>query len=145
MPEEVVTHKVKLYYEKLKSPVFVEDNSFEIAGLSGLPGPYIRSFLEKLGYEGIAKLANSTEDNEINIISCIAFADEKGKITTFRGEMKCKMIENPRGDKCWGWGPYIIPVGQNMTLAEMEPNEMIKYHYRSKAAKVFCDWLLKEI
>lgn len=52
-PEEVATEKCKLAAERLKCPVVTEDTSLCFNALGGLPGPYIKWFLKKLGPEGI--------------------------------------------------------------------------------------------
>jgi inosine triphosphate pyrophosphatase len=50
--EEIATHKAKTAAEILGKPVIVEDTALEFCGLGGLPGPYIKWFLEKLGNQG---------------------------------------------------------------------------------------------
>ena len=39
---EIVKHKVRQAYEKIKKPVIVEDVALEFAALGGLPGPFIK-------------------------------------------------------------------------------------------------------
>ena len=40
----------------VEGPVIVEDTSLCFNALNGLPGPYIKWFLEKLGSDGLHKL-----------------------------------------------------------------------------------------
>src|SRR3989338_11344497 len=49
--KEIVEHKVRQAYEKIKSHVIVEDVSLEFEALGGLPGPFIRFFVEKMPFE----------------------------------------------------------------------------------------------
>lgn len=51
-PDEVAREKCKLAAERLKCPVVTEDTSLCFNALGGLPGPYIKWFLKKLGPEG---------------------------------------------------------------------------------------------
>ncbi|MFA6383501.1 MAG: non-canonical purine NTP pyrophosphatase, partial [Parcubacteria group bacterium] len=46
--KEIVTHKVRQAYQKVKKPVIVEDVSLEFKALGGLPGPFIRFFVENM-------------------------------------------------------------------------------------------------
>ena len=57
-PIEVATKKARLYFEKLRKPIFVEDVSVFIKALNGLPGPYIDAFM-KTFYEKITKKEKS--------------------------------------------------------------------------------------
>ena len=46
---EIVRHKLREAYKKMKAPVMVEDVSAELASLNGLPGPFIKFFEQQLG------------------------------------------------------------------------------------------------
>lgn len=52
-PEEIAREKCIAALELVKEPVLVEDTSLCFNALKGLPGPYIKWFLEKLKPEGI--------------------------------------------------------------------------------------------
>ena len=51
-PEEIAMEKCKTAIELVKCPVLIEDTSLCFNALGGLPGPYIKWFLEKLKPEG---------------------------------------------------------------------------------------------
>jgi len=59
--DEVVTQKAMDAFKKIKRPVLVEDISFEIKALNGLPGPFIKFFLKTLGTEGTVKLVTKNK------------------------------------------------------------------------------------
>jgi inosine triphosphate pyrophosphatase len=44
------------------TPVMIEDVSLCFNAMKGLPGPYIKSFLDKLGREGLYKMISGFED-----------------------------------------------------------------------------------
>ena len=50
---EIVRHKVRQAYNVIKKPVVVEDTSLEFKALGGLPGPFIKHFLQKMTEEDI--------------------------------------------------------------------------------------------
>ena len=51
-PEEIAREKCKTALELTNSPVLIEDTSLCFNALGGLPGPYIKWFLDKLKPEG---------------------------------------------------------------------------------------------
>ncbi len=51
-PEEVSIAKCRLAQEKLPGAVIVEDTSLCFNALNGLPGVYVKWFLEKTGHAG---------------------------------------------------------------------------------------------
>jgi len=53
---EIVEHKVKEAYAKIKKPVLVEDASLEFSALGRLPGPFIKFFIEEMGLEKICSM-----------------------------------------------------------------------------------------
>lgn len=55
-PEEISRRKCELAAEQVQGPVMVEDTSLCFNALGGLPGPYIKWFLEKIGHEGLNNL-----------------------------------------------------------------------------------------
>lgn len=74
--KEVVTAKVKQAYEQLKCPVLVEDTSLCFNALGGLPGPYIKYFLENLGPTGLHKLLAGYEDKTANAVCIFAYLED---------------------------------------------------------------------
>ena len=52
-PEYVAREKCKLAAKEIKGPCLTEDTSLCFNALGGMPGPYIKWFLSKLGPEGI--------------------------------------------------------------------------------------------
>lgn len=52
-PEDIAREKCIAALELVKEPVLVEDTSLCFNALHGLPGPYIKWFLEKLKPEGV--------------------------------------------------------------------------------------------
>ncbi len=55
-PVDVAISKVKLAVQQAQCPVITEDTCLCFNALNGLPGPYIKWFLEKTGHDGLNKL-----------------------------------------------------------------------------------------
>ena len=55
-PDEISRQKCELAVKEVGGPVMVEDTSLCFNALGGLPGPYIKWFLEKTGHTGLNNL-----------------------------------------------------------------------------------------
>ncbi|KAF8058910.1 inosine triphosphate pyrophosphatase [Scenedesmus sp. PABB004] len=55
-PEEISIEKCRIAAQQLGGAVMVEDTSLCFNALQGLPGPYIKWFLEKLGHDGLNRM-----------------------------------------------------------------------------------------
>eukprot|EP00529_Nitzschia_sp_RCC80_P001324 CAMPEP_0113517278 /NCGR_PEP_ID=MMETSP0014_2-20120614/42141_1 /TAXON_ID=2857 /ORGANISM="Nitzschia sp." /LENGTH=93 /DNA_ID=CAMNT_0000414399 /DNA_START=56 /DNA_END=333 /DNA_ORIENTATION=- /assembly_acc=CAM_ASM_000159 len=55
-PVEIAKEKCRLASKQVNGPVFTEDTSLCFNALNGLPGPYIKWFLESLGHDGLNRM-----------------------------------------------------------------------------------------
>jgi non-canonical purine NTP pyrophosphatase (RdgB/HAM1 family) len=127
---EIVEHKVKQAFELIKEPVLVEDISFEIGAVGHLPGPFIKWFIEELGFEKICRLADSDASRAAVTKVCYGYYDGS-RLELFEGELHGSMPKSPRGSDGFGWNCVFIPDGQSKTNAEMTPEETEKYSLRT--------------
>lgn len=54
--KEIVEHKVRQAYEKIGKPVIVEDVALGFETLGGLPGPFIKLFMDEVPFETICSM-----------------------------------------------------------------------------------------
>jgi inosine triphosphate pyrophosphatase len=86
-------------------PVICEDTSLGFSALKGLPGPYIKWFLDKLGHDGLNKIIEAYEDKSATALCVFSYMkDSKSKAEIFKGETFGKIVP-PRGPKDFGWDP----------------------------------------
>lgn len=138
-PDDVAKAKCKAAYLNVKSPVIIEDTCLCFNAMKGLPGPYIKWFLKKLGPQGLYDMLTAWDDKSGYALCTFAYCDGNlDDITLFRGKTDGHIVK-PRGPNTFGWDPCFQPVGYNLTYAEMGPEEKNKISHRSKALK-----LLKE-
>lgn len=129
---KVIEHKVKQAYEIVKAPVLVEDTSLVFHALNGLPGTFIKFFVDNTGNDGMCKMLDGFKDRGATATVCFGFYD--GKVfQTFIGESRGSISINPRGDNGHGWDPIFIPNGEHRTHAEMTDEEIGKVSPRKKA------------
>ncbi len=122
---EIVTHKLKQAYELVKQPVLVEDVSLGFTALGGMPGPFIRWFLEYTGPEACCRLLDGFTDRTAAITCTFGYYDGQ-EMTFFDSEMLGRISENPRGENGFGFDSFFIMDGYDITRAELSQEEAEK-------------------
>ena len=72
-PAEISAQKALTAAQEVGGPVIVEDTSLCFNALDGLPGPYIKWFLDKLGHEGLNNMLAAYEDKSAYAQCIFAF------------------------------------------------------------------------
>jgi len=130
--EDIVKGKCKYAYDILKCPLIVEDTSLSFEAWKGMPGPYIKPFMEHNNCEDIYNLL---KDNKNALATCIiGYIDSEG-IILFKGSTKGHIVK-PIGDYGFSWDCIFQAEGQNDgSFATMKEEERIIYSPRNKAAE----------
>lgn len=137
---EVVEHKAHQAYEKLQRPVIVEDTSVRFSAMNGLPGPFIKWFLDTMSLEEICRMLDVPNDRSAVAGAAIAYYD--GKILeVFERELEGSVPSNPKGDAGFGWNPIFIPSGSELTLGEMSDDEFQKWYAKIKPFDAVAEFL----
>mmetsp|Transcript_23079 Transcript_23079/g.68075 ORF Transcript_23079/g.68075 Transcript_23079/m.68075 type:complete len:205 (+) Transcript_23079:117-731(+) len=132
-PEEISSEKCRLAAEQVGGPVFVEDTSLCFNALGGLPGPYIKWFLEKTGHEGLNNLLAAYPDKSAYAQCTFGFSAGPGQTPiTFDGRTPGQIVP-ARGPTDFGWDPVFQPEGYSETYAEMDKAEKNKISHRYRA------------
>lgn len=128
--EEVSTHKAQTAAKILNGPALVEDTALEFEALGGLPGPYIKWFLEKLGCQGLVDMLYKFEDKSARAVCTFAFCPGPNEpVQLFQGVNPGKIVE-PRGPAKFGWNPIFQPDGYDQTYAELDGEIKNKISHR---------------
>ncbi|GMN63777.1 hypothetical protein TIFTF001_032867 [Ficus carica] len=132
-PEDISKEKARLAAVQVNGPVLVEDTCLCFNALKGLPGPYIKWFLEKIGHQGLNNLLMAYEDKSAYALCAFSFAlGPNTEPITFLGKTPGKIVP-PRGPPDFGWDPIFQPNGYEQTYAEMPKEEKNKISHRYKA------------
>ncbi|EKX32894.1 hypothetical protein GUITHDRAFT_120918 [Guillardia theta CCMP2712] len=132
-PEDVSREKCRLAAKQVKGPVLVEDTSLCFNALNGLPGVYIKWFLEGIGHEGLNNLLAAYPDKSAFAQCIFAFskdADDEPKV--FVGRTNGKIVP-ARGPTDFGWDPVFQPDGYDQTYAEMEKDLKNSISHRGRS------------
>ncbi|XP_014248100.1 inosine triphosphate pyrophosphatase [Cimex lectularius] len=131
--DDICKKKCRQASHIVNGPVIVEDTCLCFDALGGLPGPYIKWFLDKLGPEGLHKMLAGFEDKSATAVCTMAYTEsEDSEVILFQGLTRGKIVE-PRGPRDFGWDPCFQPENSNLTYAEMGKEEKNKVSHRYKA------------
>ncbi|OJJ89499.1 non-canonical purine NTP pyrophosphatase [Aspergillus glaucus CBS 516.65] len=140
--EEIAKEKCRHAAEVVGGPVLTEDTALEFHALEGLPGPYIKSFLDALGNEGLNRIIDSFEDKTAEAVCTFAFCRSPGaEPILFQGRTEGAIVR-PRGPTNFGWDP--IFEYQGTTYAEMDKEAKNQVSHRYKALVKLQNWLAEE-
>jgi len=136
-PADVAREKCKTAAQILRSPVLIEDTSLCMNALNGLPGVYIKWFLDKLGLVGLINMLAAYSDKSAYAQCIFAYHDGQSvqDPTLFVGRCEGVIAPEPRGPKNFGWDPVFQPKGQAHTFAEMAPDDKNKISHRANSLR----------
>ncbi|MFA5188965.1 MAG: RdgB/HAM1 family non-canonical purine NTP pyrophosphatase [Patescibacteria group bacterium] len=138
--KEIVKEKLLEALKHKKGEFIVEDTSLYLDCLNGLPGPLIKWFLQTIGNEGLANLADKLGDDNAVAKTIIGYAKSQEDIYFFEGVINGKII-SPRGETNFGWDPIFLPDGYDKTFAEMSREEKNKISMRRNAFNKLSEFL----
>lgn len=149
-PDDVAREKCLLAVKEVKGPTIVEDTCLCFNALGGLPGVYIKWFLEKLGHEGLNNLLVAYEDKTAYALCTFAYSPGPGQeVLIFDGRTPGKIVP-ARGPHAFGWDPVFEPsVGQTeggplQTYAEMDNDVKNTISHRYRALAKLRDFLMTQ-
>ena len=139
-PEDISRAKCIEAFSKTKETLIVEDTSLCFNHLKGLPGPYIKDFLTKLGTQGLYDLVANSEDKTAYAQCIFGVVGQDGEPRTFVGRTPGTIVE-PRGPNNFGWDPVFQPDGFEETYAEMDKEVKNKISHRYRALEKVIEFL----
>uniref|UniRef100_A0A7S0G3M7 Inosine triphosphate pyrophosphatase n=1 Tax=Rhodosorus marinus TaxID=101924 RepID=A0A7S0G3M7_9RHOD len=141
-PEDIAKEKCRLAAQDIRGPVVTEDTCLCYNALRGLPGPYIKWFLEKLGHDGLNRILDGFEDKSAFALCTFAFCSSPDQEPIiFAGKTDGKIVP-ARGPTDFGWDPVFEPDGYSTTYAEMDKSVKNSISHRYRALSKLKDYLL---
>jgi len=124
--EEIVVHKAKQAYQVIGKSVLVEDVALGFNALHGLPGPFVKFFVEAPGgLDNMCRMLDGFDDRSARAECMFAYYDGK-ECTVLAGHLDGVIADAPKGDGGFGWDKVFCPQGyEGKTRAELilEQNE----------------------
>ncbi|KAH0846932.1 Inosine triphosphate pyrophosphatase [Fonsecaea pedrosoi] len=138
--EEVARDKASRAARAVNGPVLTEDTALEFQALKGLPGPYIKYFLQALGHDGLNKMLAAYEDKTAFAVCTFAYCAGPGyEPILFQGRCQGKIVP-ARGPPIFGWDA-VFEFEDGQTYAEMEKEKKNLISHRGKALAKLKAWL----
>ncbi|KAK9469334.1 inosine triphosphate pyrophosphatase-like protein [Lipomyces arxii] len=138
---EVATVKCQEAAKIIQGPVLVEDTALGFTAYGGLPGPYIKWFMEKIGHVGLNNMLVAYDDKSAQAICTFAFCEGPGEeVKIFQGIQDGTIVE-ARGPVGFGWDPCFLPNGFDQTYAEMPKSLKNTISHRFKALQLLKTFL----
>lgn len=137
--KEIVEHKVRQAFEKIQTPVIVEDVSLEFEALGGLPGPFIRFFVDQVPFDTICSMINGKSRRAT--AKCV-FGYYDGKVLKLlEGGLSGAIAETPAGENGYGFDKFFIPDGYTVTRAQLNEEDDQKTYIQMKPFVALKDFL----
>lgn len=128
---------------------FADDSGLEVEALGGEPGVLSARYAgEGAANElRIAKLLKNMEGKEnrrARFVCVISIAYRGEVVGTFRGEVKGRIIDAPRGSHGFGYDPVFVPDGYEQTFGELGPDVKDRISHRADAMRQAVDFIMTE-
>ena len=137
---EIAKVKCEEAAQRIGGAVLIEDTSLCFTALNGLPGPYIKWFVEKLGNDGLFQLLAGHDDHRAWCQCCLAYSPGPGsEPKVFVGKTD-GMIVAPRGSGGFGWDAIFVPEGEATPFADMSADAKNTISHRRRALQQFIDY-----
>jgi len=131
--QEVARDKCARAAELLQGPCITEDTALCFDALDGLPGPYIKYFMQSIGHEGLNNLLVGFPTKAAWALCTFAYCAGPGQEPViFEGKTDGNIVP-AKGSKVFGWDAVFEPEGTGLTYAEMPPDQKNKLSHRYKA------------
>ncbi|KAI9677565.1 MAG: nucleoside triphosphate pyrophosphohydrolase ham1 [Caeruleum heppii] len=145
--EEVSGEKCRAAAAKIDGAVLTEDTCLGFDALGGLPGPYVKWFLQNksVGLEGLNNLLAAYDDKSAEAVCTFAYSAGPGhEPIIFQGRTRGKIVpaRGPTDFGVTGWDSIFEVDGK--TYAEMGKAEKNQISHRSKALAKLKEWLRSE-
>ncbi|KAG8348365.1 putative Ham1 family [Trypanosoma vivax] len=131
---EVSRNKALTAFERLKRPVLVEDTGLCFEALGGMPGPYVRWFIDSIGADGLARLLHGFDSRRAYTECVFTYCAAPDLLLQFHGRADGTISREPRGSGGFGFDCIFQPdEGDGRTFAEMSDSAKNEISHRSKA------------
>lgn len=122
--DAIVEHKARQAYEVVGKPVLVEDVALGFKAIGGLPGPFVKFFVDAPdGLEKMCRMLDGFSDRTAYASCTFGYFDGKD-VTLIRGGLDGEIAISPRGKNGYGWDKIFIPEGfGGKTRAELTPSD----------------------
>lgn len=142
-PCEVIEHKVRQAYDILHQPVLVEDTCMGLDALGGLPGTFIKFFIEQEnGAEKICRMADGFEGRRATATVTFGYYDGE-TLKFFQSAIYGEIAQHPGKEiNGFGWDKVFIPDNyQGVVRSELTEHEYDELYLAVKPIEAVKEFL----
>ncbi|KAI8050830.1 inosine triphosphate pyrophosphatase [Syncephalis plumigaleata] len=139
-PRTIAEEKCRLAAQQVNGPVITEDTCLCFNALNGLPGPYVKWFMDKIGHDGLNRILAGYEDKSAYALCTFGYCPGPNEDPIiFEGRCPGRIVP-ARGPSNFGWDPIFEPTGYQQTFAEMPLSIKLEISHRSRALDALKDY-----
>jgi XTP/dITP diphosphohydrolase len=145
--EENAIQKAAYYSAGASGLLFADDSGLEVRALGGAPGVSSARFAGP----GASDVANNcllveklrgAEDRAAQFVSVIALAERGRLVATFRGVVEGQVLEEPRGDRGFGYDPLFFYPPLGRSFGEISAEQKLEVSHRGRALAAMLKYLI---
>lgn len=137
--------KARFIYEKYGVNCFADDTGLEVKALDGAPGVYSARYAgpDCNYHDNNEKLLRELEKNEnrsaqFRTVICLIIHGEE---RYFEGVCPGEILKEYQGENGFGYDPLFLPIGFNVSFAEMSTADKNKISHRGLAVEKLLSYL----
>ena len=126
-------------------PALADDSGLLVDALGGSPGVYSARYAgeDATDQDNMKKLLHElgpTENRAARFETVLAWVYGT-EIKYFKGEVKGRIIDHPKGTNGFGYDPVFVPENKAQTFGELSPEVKKSLSHRSKALQQFLEFI----
>ena len=137
--------KARFYHNATGLPVISEDSGLEVEALDGRPGVRSARYAGASDWDRIEKLLNEMQglppEKRGGRFVCAAAIVWRGGEIVFHGDVRGRILAEPKGHNGFGYDPVFYHEGLGRTLAEMTPDQKSSISHRGIALRQLAAWI----
>lgn len=141
--EENALIKAKYCYEKTGIPSLGDDSGLVVEALDGRPGIYSARYAGDHDFakniEKVLEEMQGVSNRNAYFTTVLCFYNEQGAFY-FEGKVHGELLTENRGHQGFGYDPIFVAHGEEITFAEMNPEDKNKISHRKNALDKFLDF-----
>lgn len=125
--DEIGINKCMTAATIMQAPVIVEDTALAFNSLNGLPGPYIKDFIAKIGTENLVRMLENFQNKSAQAISTVAYTKGPNQaIKLFTGIVNGTIVKPNPPTTLKNFDAIFQPDGHTITYAMMDKAQRYK-------------------
>ena len=124
---------------------FADDTGLEVEALGGEPGVYSARYAgpqrsSEDNMQLLLQKLQGKQNREARFRTVLTYIFAEGQ-QQFEGEVRGSIIDEPKGEKGFGYDPVFVPEGHSRTFAQMQLEEKNTMSHRGRAMKKLVQFL----